>query len=215
MHAIFGGAKFRVLDKTDLFYRRLQIMTAKSPEAVLQICDLKTANGMQNQDLVQVLVRKAQISNLGIQLLGDLHDAIARAYLAVIDKWSSAHPNEIKESKESRPQNYTPAMTRLKNISWPGYDPPFGGFCVKEPLVRLLQLATYPIDKFGGISVSMPDLKIGHRPIHKPGLEESKNEVDLYQRILALRSALEWEERYWLQLCEDIDAAIKIINPDK
>lgn len=164
-------------------------------------------------DLVKTCIKQWELDANAITEFKCLHEKICKLYLDIIDN-SGINIIEPAET-EPRPGNYTAASTRLSSIKWVGY--PGGkvkGFCPFEPVVRLAQLAAFPIDYFrpGGVELSfekMPDVK-------PPNLDSipkfPSNKVSLSDRILWIEPhLLKWEE-YYIKLIDALELVIKDID---
>lgn len=204
MQAVFGGSKYTILNKTEVGFRKLEHLAAESklPYASRQMTDA---------EIVAIFSKEIDMDKLVIHFLGQLHNELAKIYLDIIDRWSKANdPSSIGlvESKEDRPANYTPEMRRLKNISWIGLNHEFKGFCVLEPITRIMQLITYPIDKFATIVIVADDIKLPTKPI----IPESQPAPVTIERIRSLRPHFEAREKWLAQLCTTIDTIIEKIK---
>jgi hypothetical protein len=204
MKAVFGGMNYTIMDKVSTGIRRLEILAAR---------DAIAYDDMTDKQLVDALSREFNLSGLAIEYLGRLHNEIASLYLHIIDGWlriNAASSIGLIETKESRPPNYTPEMTRLRNISWAGYTPLFGGFCVREPIVRILQLARYPITKFAEITIAS-DLVIPSQPII-PDMPSAPVTMD---RIITLRPHLIAREKWLVDMTKIVDEMIEQVRKSR
>jgi hypothetical protein len=220
MQVIMGGSKFMLNDKTRYGFIKLNILMQKSKKWKSEYFGDLTISKLSDNDIVKILVKKMEISKLCITQLGRLHDKIAQLYLDIIDEWKIKYPIKVieiglKEDSEPQPPNYTPAMSRLKNISWTSYKPDFGGFCHMEPVKRILQLANYPINTFANIIVIQSLLDWPKKPIINMKKDE-KNVKDLKdtERIISLESSVQSIENWYTSLCHLIEILITKIDND-
>lgn len=219
MQVILGGSKYQVMDKTRYIYNKLEALMAKRPDELLEIVSLKDANALGDLALAELLVKKMGVDQICVHLLGMLHDRIVQLYLGLIDEWRAKNPQlaadmKFVESKEIRPPNYTPAMTRLKNMSWSRFEPKMGGFCIKEPIIRILQLMDYPINTFAKITINTALIPIPARPEWKDAGKKSRTTQELYTRILELRPLVQDLERWYLDMCHAVELVIKKMQTD-
>lgn len=190
-----GGSKqYNVSTKVEYHYQRWQILNDK--KTLLEDFE-KSFNQLADDEFQRQLVKKMQLANIFIHLLGYFHEQIAKLYLKIILESGK----DFKESENSKPPNYTPTMTRLSNITWKEYpENKLKGFCPYEPLVRIGQLIDFPIEYFGEIEIAdLCDL---------PEAPEFANTTskDLYTRLLEVRPVMDKWESYYIELCKYIEA---------
>lgn len=217
---ILGGQKYNVGGKTDWAYNRMMTIMNRKPEELYAFVSATPDAKVSDADIVRGIISGSHLDDLCVHVYGRLHDLIAREYIMIIDDW--VQKNQLKalemdfaEGSEPQPPNYTPAMTRLKNISWRGYKPNFGGFCVKEPVVRILQLADYPIGVFRDVTIGQEEVKTPTKPAAPEGKAQIyKTPKDLYTRILELRKkVIEWED-YYTHMCESIEMVCRKLESE-
>lgn len=208
MTTIIGGSKFIIGDKTSYGYSRLKVIYRDTGKLDLNF----NPAGMSYNDLVKNLVQHFELSRVCIHAMARLHELIARHYTTIIDLWVSNNPEFVKkinfkESETPRPPNYTPAMTRLKNMTWSKYSAEdIKGFCPYEPIVRLMQLAKYPITKFATISTSNGLPEIPTPPKVPTGhVRKNADDKDIYITILELRDTVQEFENFYTKICHIVE----------
>lgn len=206
-----NGTTYVTGNKTDHQIERFKKWYEKDPaRAVDEITGDVDYKSFSNQAaLLKHVVRAFKLGMTCIQFLGMLHESIANKWISIIDKWVENNPTQARdisfvETHTEQPHNYTPAMIRLKNISFDGWQAAdnLKGFCPYEPLVRLEQILNFPIDQFEHITlehidfVGPPDLSSDAIALRTPD--------DFYAVVLALEPQLKAWETYYDELCKKL-----------
>lgn len=199
MTEIFGGSTYTTMTATRTGLQRIRALSAAGRMPF-------EGKLLTDPQVVDEFSREMGLSGIAVHVLSGIHDQIAQLYVRIIDEWRRTHPTDavrigLAESRDARPPNYTEAMTRLRNTSWVGYVPDFGGFCHREPVVRILQLARYPITQFVAVSIDTPVVPVPPRPAVPPSVAGPVT----YERLESLRSHFEARERWMVELCRALD----------
>jgi hypothetical protein len=211
MSIVLGGKKFITADDTDFNISRLDIWYKKNPERFVLEATGATLDELKNisrDALLKKIVKQLKLGVTCVQFLGMLHEKIATVYNNIILEWSKKNKDAAKTENfhivdEKYSANYTPAMTKFKNFRFNSIDTSnIKGFCMMEPVERLKQLLSFPIEKFGEVKLGIvfpdtPKMKVGNVKI--------SNIQDLHIFIHSNKNDItEWHE-YYTKLC----AAIK------
>lgn len=156
--------------------------------------DIKTGDG-----LLKEVIKQWKLDMSLTHSIGFLHNQICILYNNIIEQ----SPINIKYIDRDRPGNYTPDSAKLANIYWDSFGPNLiQGYCPCEPMVRLKQLAEFPIQEFtyGEIILNI-DIKLP--PKIKPKAQLiGKN---LYEQIKNLKTYLLQYEEYYKKILPIIE----------
>lgn len=211
-----NGITYIVGNKTTYQLDRFKQWYSKNPDrAVNDMLEGVSLNTFScKHDLLKHVLRHFKISLTCTEFLRTLHQSIVVKWLNIIDTWKKNHPqNELNlvESSEEHPPNYTPEMSRLKNISFDGFIPGdnLKGYCPFEPIVRLEQLIDYPIHKFE--PVELETFEIVQPPEKDYESINITTAKELYDIVLTFETKLQEWESYYDQLCKKINELCKNI----
>ncbi len=208
---IFGGHAGYQYDRYSEWYKR-------DPARAVDDALGDRRDAITNEKtLVSSLVHTWRLSASCAQFLGQLHEQIAKFYLRCIDDWKEKHPDEastINEVDEQHSANYTEAMTRIRNLRFEGWNHEnIKGFCLKEPVVRIMQLLDFPIDHFAGniktASVNFPeqpDMSASEKKIVDVSSTESAHAA-----ILDARPLVDKWETYYRDLCRELQRFAELL----
>ena len=93
-------------------------------------------------------------------------------------------------------------MCKIVNYRFEGYIGDIKGFCIFEPVIRIRQLLSFPIEQFADIKVT--DILLPEAPNSLSG----DGNKDIYLHILELRSYVEQWEHYYIDVCKSIEKLI-------
>lgn len=177
---------------------------------------------MSDDKFLQVVIRDAGIAGLCNHMLRDLHETLAKCFVVLTVRWVREHPEEAKllgfqelpPDSETFPHNYTDAMRRIKLFRFRGYTSEgIKGYCPFEPLERLKQLLTYPIELF---VEDLPDMsRIVSRVKPPEDIQWSYTRVpnnpaqELHNRVRACYPLLKRWNTYYTDLCQNLKNAIE------
>lgn len=180
---------------------------------------------LDTQKFLMVILKDSSLSSLCNHMLRDLHESMAKLFVVMVHRWFRKHPEQVAQldfkelplDSESFTPNYTNAMKRLKLMRFKGYDGDgIKGFCPFEPLARLKQLLTFPIELFAD---NLPDLSKIIKKVTPPeevswDYKRVPNDpsLELYNRIMATIPVLRNWEKYYTELCSKLKDTIDEIN---
>jgi len=214
MQQICGGT---VMCKTtghiNFNFDRLRIFLSKNPKYtdkklikyIFQKDKLKFLTGKHDDNSYASLIKECIFQwrlNLPlIHSMGFLHNQICKLYLHLMD-------GRVEYNEEKRPGNYTPESTKLSCATWDTYpENKLQGFCPCEPLVRLKQLADFPIQDFVGGEIMFDNIqtlpKVPQMPVKKFDPSTS-----LDQRFELIRGHLREWELYYNKMLKIIETLI-------
>jgi hypothetical protein len=169
-----------------------------------ELADFKTY-----REFILFLVKQFYLSQTTIEFLRELHERIATKFVEQVEK--NMQDVTVDETPRNYTPNYTPSLIRLKSFrfnKWTGED--IKGFCPFEPLIRLDQLLSFPIDQFD--TAELPAIDIPDAPQIDDHALTLKSEAEFCAAVVAAKSDIKKWENYYTDVCQSLSDGLACIN---
>lgn len=194
-------------DKVAVYNRAFEKKIKIDPEGTLLAIQGGAATP-STDEFARLVARDAGLSNRTVIMLGELHEAIARAYTRVVDTSSVEHTLASTNSA-TFPHNYSDALIRVKSYRFDDYTGEgIQGFCPFEPVERIRQLLTFPVEKFG----APPHIEWGIARVELGVLGALDTSANTIARVRAVRPQLEHWQHYYEQVTRELARAVELLH---
>lgn len=160
-------------------------------------------------ELIKELLNQWKYKFTIIHSVGFLHAQISSLYNNIIDNQNFI---DVTISDTEKPGNYSEHTARLSNTTWKNYqENKIQGFCPCEPMVRLKQLADFPIQQFtdGEIVFDIESMDIPKAP--EKDLIDWKDTSSILDKLELVKPKLLEYEKYYKKLIPLFETTVKEI----